>query len=145
MKKAKASKKQNPKKAKATASKKVTAKAKAATKKKPAPEAKARAQKKVRPVAATVEAGNQNVETVRMKPRRMTARAGAGGGDFGGTSIVEDVNSESPDELLEEGQAFEAGIVRGVEEADTEIEQEVRTHQEPQDDVPEEYKENDRP
>ncbi len=61
--------------------------------------------------------GSQNVDTVQMKPRAMRARAGAGGGDFGGLSTVESVDSESADELLEEGQAFEAGIVSGVEDA----------------------------
>ena len=64
---------------------------------------------------------------------------------FGGISVVEDVDSESADELLEEGQTFEAGVVRGVEEADTNIEQEVHTHEVTQDDVPVEYDDKDRP
>src|SRR5260370_18776012 len=58
--------------------------------------------------------GSQNVDTVQMKPRAMRARAGAGGGDFGALSTVERVESESDDELLQEGPAFEAGIVSGV-------------------------------
>ena len=82
---------------------------------------------------------------MQLKPRARVARAGAGGGDFGGISVVEDVDSESADELLEEGQTFEAGIVRGVEEADTNIEQEVHTHEVTQDDVPSEYDDKDRP
>jgi hypothetical protein len=42
------------------------------------------------------------------------------------------------DELLEEGNSFEAGVVKGVEEAGDSVE-EVHTHEVPEDDVPEEY------
>ena len=48
-------------------------------------------------------------------------------------------DSESVDELLEEGNAFEADAVAGVEEADNADEKEVHTHEVPEDDVPEEY------
>jgi hypothetical protein len=47
--------------------------------------------------------------------------------------------SESVDELLEEGNAFEADVVTGVEDAGGADEREVRTHEVPEDDVPEEY------
>ena len=89
--------------------------------------------------------GSQNVETVQMKPRALRARAGAGGGDFGGVSTVESVDSESADELLEEGQAFEAGIVSGVEDAPDADQGPVKTREVPEDDVPEEYDGKDRP
>jgi hypothetical protein len=89
--------------------------------------------------------GSQNVETVQMKPRALRARAGAGGGDFGGVSTVESVDSESADELLEEGQAFEAGIVSGVEDAPDADQGPVKTREVPEDDVPEEYQDKDRP
>ncbi len=89
--------------------------------------------------------GSQNVDTVQMKPRAMRARAGAGGGDFGGLSTVESVDSESADELLEEGQAFEAGIVSGVEDAPDADQGPVKTREVPEDDVPEEYQDKDRP
>ncbi len=89
--------------------------------------------------------GSQNVETVQMKPRALRARAGAGGGDFGGVSTVESVDSQSADELLEEGQTFEAGVVSGVEDAPDADQGEVRTHEVPQDDVPKEYDDKDRP
>jgi hypothetical protein len=113
---------------------------------KTAPVVKAKvAPKKTRRVVATVQAGSQDVETVQMKPKARVARAGVGGGDFGGASVVEGADSESVDELLEEGQAFEAGVVRGVEAADEEVEQEVHTHEVPQDDVPKEYDDDDRP
>ena len=89
--------------------------------------------------------GSQSVETVSLRPRARTARAGAGGGDFGGVSVVESADSESADELLEEGQAFEAGIVSGVENAPNADQEEVRTHEVSQDDVPAEYDDKDRP
>src|SRR3984957_18040191 len=88
--------------------------------------------------------GNQDVETVSLKPRARVARAGAGTGDLQGISSVEDVDSESEDELLEEGQAFEAGIIKGVERAGDE-ESEVVTHEVLEDDVPREYDDDERP
>ena len=60
-------------------------------------------------------------------------------GDLQGVSNVERADSESVDELLEEGNASEAGIVTGVEQAEDDAEGEVRTHEVPEDDVPEEY------
>ena len=39
-------------------------------------------------------------------------------------------------ELLDEGNAFEADVVKGVEDAGDADEGEVRTHEVPQDDVP---------
>jgi hypothetical protein len=45
--------------------------------------------------------------------------------------------------LMEEGNAFEADVVSGVEEADNADEQEVHTHEVPEDDVPGEYLEKD--
>ena len=50
-----------------------------------------------------------------------------------------EADSESVDELLEEGNAFEAGIVEGVEDAPDADQGEVRTHQVPEDNVPGEY------
>ncbi|HLZ93193.1 MAG TPA: hypothetical protein VKQ28_15905 [Candidatus Acidoferrum sp.] len=89
-------------------------------------------------------AQSQSVETVQVKPRALRARAGAGGGDFGGVSTVERADSESANELLEEGQAFEAGVVSGVEDAPDADQGEIRTREVPQDDVPEEYDDKDR-
>jgi hypothetical protein len=147
-------------KKKTVSANKVTPKAKvsAGAKKKAAPKGKAAAPKKTvaktargpkrkmpTPRAeATLTRGSQDVETVRLKPKSRVARAGTGAGDLQGISIVEDVDSESADELLEEGQAFEAGIVSGVERAGTE-ESEVITHEVLEDDVPKEYDDEDRP
>jgi hypothetical protein len=46
------------------------------------------------------------------------------------------------DELLEEGNAFEAGIVQGIQQAD-DSDEEVVTHEVPEDDVPGEYLDKD--
>jgi hypothetical protein len=64
-------------------------------------------------------------------------------GDLEGLSRTEQADSESVDELVEEGNAFEAGAVAGVEEADNEDTREVHTHEVPEDDVPEEYLDQD--
>jgi len=131
--------------------KKITAKAKLAGKK-AAPKRKGRRNAARKPAArrrpvreARAILGNQSVETVQLKRRAWEAAAGAGGGDFGGISVVQGANSESAEELLEEGQTFEAGIVSGVENAPEADQGEVRTREVPQDDVPEEYDDKDRP
>ena len=63
--------------------------------------------------------------------------------DFEGLPRSEQADSESVDELIEEGNVFEAGAVAGVEEADDADEREVRTRELPEDDVPEEYLDRD--
>ncbi len=72
-------------------------------------------------------------------PEGSGLRSGEQSGDLQGLSRLETVDSESVDELLEEGNAFEADVVSGVERAGDEEEKEVRTHEVPEDDVPEEY------
>jgi len=69
--------------------------------------------------------------------------SGGQSGDLQGLSNRELADSESVDELLEEGNALEAGVVSGVEEADDADEREVRTREVPEDDVPEEYLDKD--
>ena len=59
--------------------------------------------------------------------------------EFKGSSRGERADSQSVDELVEEGNLFEAGAVAGVEEADNADEKEVRTREMIEDDVPEEY------
>jgi len=56
-----------------------------------------------------------------------------------GISRRHGADDESEEELLEEGQTFEAEAVRGVEDAEDADEAEVTTHEVPEDDVPEEY------
>jgi hypothetical protein len=62
-------------------------------------------------------------------------------GDNQGLSDVADADSESVDELAEEGQDFEAEVISGVEDAPDEGE--VRTREVPEDDVPPEYRDRD--
>jgi hypothetical protein len=69
--------------------------------------------------------------------------SGEQSGDLQGLSHREAADSESVDELLEEGNAFEADAVMGVEEAGNADEQEVHTHEVPEDDVPGEYLDED--
>jgi hypothetical protein len=51
------------------------------------------------------------------------------------------VDSESVEELLEEGQTYEAEAISGVEDALEPDQGEVQTREVPEDDVPEEYTE----
>jgi hypothetical protein len=79
------------------------------------------------------------VDTVVFEPRGLGARSGGQSGDLQGLSGVEGAASESVEELLEEGNAYEADIVKGVEDAQNADENEVKTHEVPEDDIPGEY------
>jgi len=79
------------------------------------------------------------VDTVAFAPEGQRVRSGDQSGDLQGLSNVQGADSESVDELLEEGNAFEADVVKGVEDAGDLTRGEVRTHEVSQDDVPGEY------
>jgi hypothetical protein len=64
-------------------------------------------------------------------------------GDTQGLSDVEEADSESVEELAEEGQAEEAEVIDAVENAPDPDVSEVRTREVPEDDVPEEYLNDD--
>ena len=81
----------------------------------------------------------ESAELSFSKPR---VRPGRQSGDFQGLSTTESAASESVEELVEEGNPFEASVVAGVEAADAD-EGEVRTHEVPEDDVPDEYLDKD--
>src|SRR5260221_304491 len=67
-------------------------------------------------------------------------------GDTQGLSDTQEADSESVEELIEEGQFFEAEVISGVENAPDADVAEVHTRQVPEDDVPDEYLEdNDKP
>jgi hypothetical protein len=88
--------------------------------------------------------GNSLSKDAPFPVRRPTPKvSGQQSGDLQGLSDVERADSESVDELLEEGNSFEAGVVEGVERADDSDEGEVRTREVPEDDVPEEYLDKD--
>src|SRR3954468_11125944 len=103
----------------------------------------AKAKKATKPKRRTAK---KKAAARRSAPALRTARpsrAAQRGGDYQGASRAERADSESVEELLEEGNTFEAGAVAGVEAADDEDEQEVRTHEVPEDDVPGEYRDED--
>jgi hypothetical protein len=147
------------KKLKRTAAKKATPKKKSSKpqpKKKPSkkPAGKRRAPKKaiakkkiatkrIRHVPkkrnAPKRSGSDNTAFLRGGPR---SKSGGQSGDLQGLSHRASVDSESVDELVEEGNAFEAGVVMGVEDAGKADESEVRTHEVSEDDVPAEYLED---
>jgi hypothetical protein len=100
--------------------------------------------KKKKPVKKTKSRGkSDNSETVVFEPKGLGARSGGQSGDLQGLSNREGADSESVDELLEEGNAFEAEVVKGIEDVPDADEGEIRTHEVPEDDVPEEYLEKD--
>ena len=60
-------------------------------------------------------------------------------GDTQGLPDDAEAGPESVEELVEEGQSFEAEVISGVEEASDSDMAEVHTKQIPEDDVPTEY------
>jgi len=87
---------------------------------------------------------SQSVDTVAFSPEAPGARSGRQSGDLQGLSGIEGADSESVGELLEEGNAFEADAVMGVEDAGNADKKEVRTHEVSQDDVRGEYLDKDK-
>ena len=64
-------------------------------------------------------------------------------GDTQGLSDVAEADSESVEELIEEGQFFEAEVIDGVQGTPDADVAEVHTRQVPEDDVPSEYLDRD--
>lgn len=83
------------------------------------------------------------METDVLDRRQLRSRSAGQSGDLQGLSRMKSADSESVDELLEEGNSFEAEVVSGVEEAGDSDEREVHTHEVSEDDVPEEYLDKD--
>jgi hypothetical protein len=122
--------------AKKAAPKKTEARTKAGAKKTAVGKTARAAKKRVREKSQTVDA-------VVFAPEGLAPRSGGQSGDLQGLSSLEGADSESVDELLEEGNAFEAEVVKGVQDAGDADEGEVHTHEVPQDDVPGEYRDKD--
>ena len=91
-----------------------------------------------------VRGKSQSVDTEAFSPEALGERSGGQSGDLQGLSNIEGADSESVAELIEEGNAFEADAVTGVEHAGDNDEKEVRTHEVPEDDVREEYLDKNR-
>ena len=118
--------------------KKIVAKKKPAPKK-PAPQKRLRRQKKVARRTAA-EVSNPIVSPNR---RGLGPSAGGQSGDNQGLSRRESADSESVEELSEEGQEYEAEVISGVENAPDPDQGEVTTKEVPEDDVPSEYDDQD--
>jgi len=135
---------------KKAASKKATPKnsKKNVLKKKPAAKKPSRKKKSIRsessvrrniaaPAGRTSEVNSGMVTQGR---RGLGPASGGQSGDIQGLPRNEDVDTESVEELVEEGQALEAEYVSGVENAPDADQGEIKTHEVPEDDVPDEYK-----
>lgn len=85
----------------------------------------------------------EQVDSVVFQPKGLGPGSAGQSGDLQGLSNRGRSNSESVDELLEEGNAFEAEAVEGVEDALDADQGEVHTHQVSEDDVPDEYLEKE--
>jgi N utilization substance protein A len=79
----------------------------------------------------------------RRKEEELGANSAGQSGDTQQMPNDPEADSESVQELVEEGNAFEADAVQGVEEANDPDVSEVITHQVPEDDVPDEYLDDD--
>src|SRR5262249_10108422 len=115
------------------------------SKKKSAPRKKLGAASRKKKAAKRVGRGRaQGSSSRRASPRESELLKGSPSPDNLGLSNTASADSESVDELLDEGNAFEAGVVSGVERADNSEGKEVRTKEVPEDDVPDEYLDNER-
>jgi hypothetical protein len=83
--------------------------------------------------------GNRTYATVVTGDARGAADSAGQSGDTQGLSDIAEAGSESVEELLEEGQSFEAEAVGGVQDAPDPDVAEVRARQFPEEDVPSEY------
>lgn len=84
-----------------------------------------------------------SIEPDALETERPGPASAGQSGDTQGLSDTEESTSESVRELLEEGQAFEAGIVSGIENAPDADAGPIRTREVPEDDVPGEYDEKE--
>jgi hypothetical protein len=87
--------------------------------------------------------GVRTYGTVSAKDPGMGPGSAGQSGDTQGLSDVAEAGPESVEELVEEGQSFEAEVMSGVEETPDPDVAEVHTKQVPEDDVPSEYLERD--
>ena|ERR1051326_1728212 len=101
------------------------------------------ARKKPSPKKKRVPPKRRGVETVVLFSAEPQTRRGGQAGDLQGLSAHATADSESVEELVDEGNALEADALQGVEGAPDADEGEVRTKEVPEDDVPQEYLDKD--
>jgi|SRR5215469_207610 len=82
-------------------------------------------------------------EAAAFTRQRTSNHSGELSGDLQGLPEIEHLDSENLVELVEEGNAFEANVLTGVEDAEDNEGKEVHTHEVPEDDVPGEYLDQD--
>ena len=83
--------------------------------------------------------GARTYSTVSRREEGLGPDSGGQSGDTQGLSDVAEAGTESVEELVEEGQSFEAEAISGVEDAPDPDVAEVHTREVPEDDVPAEY------
>jgi hypothetical protein len=135
-------KKKLKRKKKLVAKKKVTPKKKAAAKKKVVAKKKAIKAKKPARLKRRPRGRASNTDVQSAGLRGFGPGAAGQSGDLQGLSRKQGADSESVEELLEEGQSFEAEAVSGAEDALDPDESEVTTKEVPEDDVPDEELDN---
>jgi hypothetical protein len=111
-------------------------------KKKAAPK-KAAPKKKAARKKGRARGKSQRNETTAVESKGLGARSGGQSGDLQGLSDYAGADSESVDELIEEGNSFEAEVVLGVEDVPDADQGAIKTREVPEDDVPEEYLDKD--
>jgi hypothetical protein len=122
-------------KAKAVSSREAKSNARAKIKGRKARPARKRKSRKKR-----IAGSESSADVVAYKTRGLGANSAGQSGDTQGLPGTAVGDSESMEELLEEGQTFEAEVLDGVENARDADKSEVRTREVPEDDVPEEYR-----
>jgi hypothetical protein len=132
--------KKKPTRKKKSAKKPARPKKKIIARKKPAPK-KAAPKKKLARKKKTAFRTAAEVSNPIVSPSRRGLGPGAGGqsGDNQGLSRKESADSESVEELSEEGQEYEVEVISGVENARDPDQGEVTTKEVLEDDVPSEY------
>lgn len=81
--------------------------------------------------------------TDKRKQDELGTDAAGQSGDIQQLPDTASADSESVEELVEEGNAFEADAIKGVEDAEDPDVSEVKTREVPEDDVPGEYQDDD--
>jgi hypothetical protein len=121
--------------AKAVSSRKAKSKASAKIKGRKTRPARKRKSRKKR-----IAGSGNSADMVAYETRGLGANSAGQSGDTQGLPGTPVGDSESVEELLEEGQTFEAEVLDGVENARDADKSEVKTREVPEDDVPEEYR-----
>jgi hypothetical protein len=83
--------------------------------------------------------GIQTYSIVSIREKGVGPGSAGQSGDTQGLSDVAEAGTESVEELVQEGQSFEAEVISGVEDAADPDVAEVHTKEVPEDDVPSEY------